>query len=200
MPMIDPFAGDMPVLDAPRVRLRALRDADIPALFDVFGDPETMRYWSWPALPALDDAARLLQRIHDGFRARTFLQWGIADRQTDTVIGTCTLFRLDLDHRRAEIGFALARTTWGRGLASEAVRAVLRFAFDELGLHRVEADADPRNARSLALLERLGFRREGLLRERYHVAGEIQDAVLLGLLAPEWRARLATEATGDALR
>ena len=62
----------------------------------------------------------------------------------------------------------------------------MQFAFEELGLHRVEADVDPRNARSLRLLERLGFQQEGLLRERYHVSGEIQDAALLGLLRTDW--------------
>jgi RimJ/RimL family protein N-acetyltransferase len=70
---------------------------------------------------------------------------------------------------------------------SEALRLLVDFAFGSLGLHRLEADVDPRNGPSLRLLERLGFRREGLLRERYHAQGEIQDSVILGLLAPEWQ-------------
>jgi RimJ/RimL family protein N-acetyltransferase len=68
---------------------------------------------------------------------------------------------------------------------------VLAFAFDTLALHRVEADVDPRNARSIRALERAGFEREGYLRERYHVGGELQDAVLYGLLRPHWAARRA---------
>jgi RimJ/RimL family protein N-acetyltransferase len=69
----------------------------------------------------------------------------------------------------------------------EAIAALLDLAFGRLGLNRIEADVDPRNERSLAVLERLGFRREGLLRERHIVAGEIQDSVMLGLLARQWR-------------
>ena len=69
---------------------------------------------------------------------------------------------------------------------SEAVPTLIAFAFGSMGLHRLEADVDPRNARSIRLLEREGFQREGLLRERYHVSGEIQDAALYGLLQPEW--------------
>jgi len=93
------------------------------------------------------------------------------------------------DHERAEIGFAVARSQWGRGLASEAVAELIAFAFERLQLHRLEADTEPRNERSLRLLERLGFRREGHLRERYYVDGERQDTVLLGLLRTEWAER-----------
>jgi RimJ/RimL family protein N-acetyltransferase len=75
----------------------------------------------------------------------------------------------------------------------EAVSAVLDYAFGTLGLHRIEADSDPRNDASMALLERLGFQREGFQRERYFDLGEIQDAVLFGLLAREWRERTDRE-------
>ena len=104
------------------------------------------------------------------------------------MVGTCTLAQLSPEHRRAEVGYALARAVWGRGYLAEVLPALLTFAFDTLDLHRVEADVDPRNAPSIRALERLGFRREGHLRERYHVAGEVQDAVLYGLLRREWAA------------
>jgi [ribosomal protein S5]-alanine N-acetyltransferase len=176
-------------LPAQRVELRWLEDADVPALFTVFSDPEVMRYWSW--LPYVDraEAARLLQDIRDLFRSRSLFQWGIARRSDGLVVGTTTLHRLDRAHRHAEIGFALGRAHWGQGLASEAVTALLGFAFDVLGLHRLEAGADPRNHGSIRLLERQGFRREGYLRERYHLGGEIQDEVFFGLLRHEWTGR-----------
>ena len=135
-------------------------------------------------------AGGLLREIHDHFRARTLFQWGIAPRAGGAVLGTCTLFRWEARHRRAEIGFALGRARQGKGFGTEAVGLLVAFAFQVLGLHRLEADADPRNEPSLRLLERLGFRREGYLRERYHVNGEVQDSVLLGLLRPEWEAGL----------
>ena len=91
------------------------------------------------------------------------------------------------DQPRAEIGYILGREHWGRGYAAEAQRRVVAHAFDDLGLHRLEADTHPDNAASSRSLERLGFRREGLLRERWEVAGEFSDSVLWGLLASEWR-------------
>ncbi|NJN64261.1 MAG: GNAT family N-acetyltransferase [Acidobacteria bacterium] len=180
------WSDDMPRLRAARLTLRPLIPADVPALFEVFGDSEVMRYWSRPPLASLADADALLHEIHEGFRTRSFLQWGIEIDDQDGIAGTCTLFRIERAHRRAEIGFALGRRHWGRGFASEAAARAVGFAFESLGLHRIEADADPRNARSLRLLEGLGFVREGILRERYHVNGEIQDAVILGLLRAVW--------------
>jgi ribosomal-protein-alanine N-acetyltransferase len=179
--------GDrLPTLVAPRVELRWLEDADTDALFGIFSDPEVMRFWSWLPFTERAQAAELLEEIRRHFQARTLFQWGIARRSDGRVIGTTTLHRLVNADRRAEIGFALARAEWGQGLASEAVSTALAFAFETLGLHRMEASADPRNAASIRLLERQGFQREGYLRERFHLGDEIQDDVLFGLLRREW--------------
>jgi RimJ/RimL family protein N-acetyltransferase len=177
----------LPTLTGERVHLRELLPSDVPALYAIFSDPRVMRYWSTPAYQDESEAVRLYERIQEGFRSQKLFQWGIAEGPD--LFGTCTLFHLDLVHRRGEIGYALAQRSWGKGLAKDAVTTVIEFAFETLDLHRIEADVDPRNARSLALLERLGFRREGCLRERYLVNGEIQDALLLGLLRPEWNAK-----------
>ena len=107
------------------------------------------------------------------------------------MIGTLTLFGFAPAHRRCEVGYALGRAHWGRGFVGEALEAAIRFAFETLDLHRLEADVDPRNPASMRALERAGFAREGFLRERYHVHGEIQDAVYFGLLRREWEARRA---------
>ncbi len=179
--------GDrLPTLGAARVDLRWLGPDDVPALFGVFSDPEVMRYWDSAPLADPEAAARLLRHIHDRFAARTLFQWGIARRSDDLVIGTCTLFNLDVANRRGEIGFALGRAHWGQGLASEAVGTLIGFAFGPLGLYRLEADADPRNTASLRTLERQGFRQEGYLRERFRVGDGTQDSVFLGLLRREW--------------
>lgn len=177
----------LPTLQGDGFVLRMLDDADVPALYEIFSDPEVMRYWSFSPFETLRDAERLLDEIRSSFKVRRLFQWGIAEAGDRKVVGTCTLFKLDAAHRRCEVGFAVARNAWGRGVGTRAVATALRFAFESLGVHRVEADADPRNERCLRLLERLNFKREGLLRERYHVGGELQDAVVLGLLHSEWR-------------
>jgi [ribosomal protein S5]-alanine N-acetyltransferase len=182
-----PHADRLPTLETPRLRLRWLTPDDVPALFAVFGDPTVCRYWSRPALPDLAAAAALQAEIATSFADRSLFQWGIARRDTGAIVGTCTLAALSADHARAEVGFALARACWGRGYVAEALPAMVRFAFGTLDLHRLEADADPRNAASIRALERAGFVREGYQRERYRMLGEWQDGVLFGLLRREWR-------------
>lgn len=181
------YGDRLPTLATERFLVRHLEEADAPALFDIFSDPEVTRYWSSPPLADREAARELLRQIQDFFQSRTLLQWGIAQRSTGRVIGTCTLAWLDAQNRRADLGFAVARQQWGEGVASEAVPAVLRFGFQALNLHRVEADVDPRNLASVRVLERLGFQREGFLRERYLLNGEAQDAWFYGLLRSEWR-------------
>lgn len=183
------MAGLLPRLDTKRLSLRALGSDDIPFLFAIFGDPEAMRYWSSPPMRELAEAEELLSKITGHAKAGTLFQWGIARREDDQVIGTATLFRIDPEHRRGEIGYVLRRDQWGRGLAHEALTALLGHAFDGRNLHRLEADIDPRNARSIRSVERLGFKLEGRLRERYFVGGDIQDSLMYGLLAEEWRSR-----------
>jgi len=158
----------------------------VDALHKVFADPAVMRYWSSPPLADKAAAKALLHEIRDYFVSGELYQWGIALADADRVIGTVTLAHIDRPHRRASVGFALATSAWGQGYATEAVTRLIEHAFDDLELHRLEADVDPRNEPSLGLLERLGFRREGLLRERYHLAGEVQDSVMMGLLRTEW--------------
>lgn len=184
----------LPTIDASRVSLRWMAEADIDALYTIFSNVEVMRYWSFPAIPNRDAAAVMLREIHDSFQKRSLLKWGIAQRTDDALIGTVTLYNFSFEHRRAELGYALDRAYWGQGYMHEALRALLGFAFDELHLHRIEADVDPRNGASIRTLERLGFQREGYLRERWQVGGEIQDALFYGLLRPDW---VAVASRGD---
>jgi RimJ/RimL family protein N-acetyltransferase len=175
----------LPTIETARLRLRWLEARDVPALFEIFGDAETVRYWSRPALQTLDEAAGFLAEIHGRFAGHSLYQWGVAKRDDDRVIGTCSLFSISAPHKRAEIGFAIHRAQWRQGYASEASGALVRFAFDALHLHRLDADVDPRNHASIRCLEGLGFQREGYARECYHVGDEIQDSVLYGLLSRE---------------
>ena len=179
----------LPTIETGRVRLRHLEESDTDSLFEIFSDREALRFWGFPPFNERAEAAKLLAEIHDYFRQKTLFQWGIAQKTDDKIIGTSTLFRLDEQSRRAEIGYILNRRHWGKGLAIEALTALLNFAFEKMNLHRIEADIEPRNAASVKTIERLGFRREGYLRERWIVGGEIQDSLFYGLLRSDWEKR-----------
>jgi RimJ/RimL family protein N-acetyltransferase len=173
---------EFPTLTTDRLVLRAVTDSDAPALFEIFSNPEVMRFWSRPPMESTEEAFSLVRDIEAGWNARTLLQWGVTLKSEDLVIGTCTLYRWDRTHRRAELGYVLRRDRWGSGLATEAVRAVLDFGFAEMKLHRIGADTDPRNAASARVLQRLGFQREGLQRQTYFHLGEWADSELWGLV------------------
>ena len=183
-------AAALPLLRGARVHLRAMRESDVPALFALQSDPVGMRYWSYPPLARIEQAQALFEKNDRAAHAGDLFPWVIATREADTMIGTCTLFAIDAGHRRGMIGYALARERWGVGYAQEALRQALDHAFGALGLLRIEADIDPRNAASIRLVERLGFAREGLLRERYRVGDDVQDSALYGLLARDYAAAL----------
>jgi RimJ/RimL family protein N-acetyltransferase len=177
-------------LAAQRVTLRFLTAADAPAIYGIFADRDVMRFWSRPPMVDPQEASSQVQDVCAGYRSGDALQLGIERNSDRTLIGTCTLFHFHWGSRRAELGYALARAAWGQGLMHEGLTALVTYAFDGLELNRIEADIDPRNGASARTLERLGFRKEGRLRERWMVNGEVSDTDLYGLLRIDWPARV----------
>ena len=165
-----------------RLLLRPLRETDALELFSIHSDPRVMRYWSTPPWESIEAAHENIARDLKAMAAGEYVQFGIERREDARLAGKCTLFNLAPKCKRAEIGYGLSSTHWGRGYAHEALSALVRFGFQELDLNRIEADVDPRNLRSLKLLERLGFTKEGQLRERWIVGGEVSDSAIFGLL------------------
>ena len=160
-------------LSTERLLLRPLRQSDAEALYAMFSDPLVMRYWSNPPWTSLDQARAFIESDISAMEAGEYLRLGIVRREDGALIGQCTFYQFLQQCRRAEMGYSQVATAWGRGFMHEALVALLRFGFEELGLNRVEADIDPRNAASARSLERLGFQREGLLGERWIVEGEV---------------------------
>lgn len=176
----------LPTLEAERLRLRPYLDTDADGLFDLYGDAAVTRYWSHPAWT--DPAqAHLYLSLRKDEPTTIVHAWAIADRQSNDLIGALTFFSISGAHARAEIGYSLLPRVQGRGLAAEALHAALNYGFETLKLYRIEADVDPRNLASIKLLEKLNFRREGFLRQRWRVNGEVCDSILFGLLKEDYR-------------
>ncbi|HYC03662.1 MAG TPA: GNAT family N-acetyltransferase [Azospirillaceae bacterium] len=169
-------------LKTERLVLRPLEVSDAEALFPVFSDPVSMRYWS--CLPHKDVAeTTAMLRGMVGTDDGTSRMWAVT---TDggRCLGWSSLF--GVRNRLGELGYILTPEARGRGYATEAVGAALAFGFGEWNLHRVAANLDPRNDRSAALLERLGFTREAVTRKDFLVGGIYYDSMIYGLLADEW--------------
>lgn len=178
---------DTLTLSTARLHLRPLVETDADGLWRVFSDPEVTRYWSSPPWESVARGHALIARDRVGMRAGEVLRLGLERRADGELLGFVTLFAFNDQCRRAELGYVLGRSAWGQGYMREALVALLDHGFTTLGLHRVEADTDPRNLASRRLLEQLGFVLEGTLRERWIVGDEISDTSLYGLLARDWR-------------
>jgi len=170
-----------------RLRLRPLHGGDAEALFAIFSDPQVMRYWSTEPWTSFDQAHTMIERDAAGMDSGEHLRLGLVRHEDGALLGTCSLFKIDRSNRRAEIGYALASTAWGQGYMHEGLKRLLDYGFNDLHFNRIEADIDPRNGNSARSLERLGFAREGLLRERWIVGLEVSDSALYGLLRRDWR-------------
>lgn len=173
-------------IQSERLHLRRLQLYDAGAIYEIFSSAEVTRYWSSPQMTELAEAETFIRQTHKGFTDDSLLQWGVIENDTDKLIGTCAFAGWDKTHRHVEIGFALHRKYWGNGYMKEVLGEFIPFGFKAFSFHRIEANVDPRNIASVKLLEHFGFIREGYLRERYHQNGEIQDAVIYGLLKREW--------------
>ena len=183
------YPSVFPVLTTDRLVLRETAPHDVEAVFAMESDPVAMRYWSRPPMQEMAEAQASVERAMTYFAARVGMRWSITRPGEDRLLGHVSLFNLHEPSDRGDIGYGLARANWGQGFMHEALSAVIEYAFGPLGLRRLEADVHPANAASLRAVERLGFRREGLLKERWQVGETISDSVLLGLLARDWRAR-----------
>jgi RimJ/RimL family protein N-acetyltransferase len=171
-----------------RLRVRPFRVDDLEAFVAYRGDPEVARYqtWSHYSMPDAEAFLHSQQDLELG-RPGEWLQLAIADRETDAVVGDCAVRVATNQPATAEIGVTLAQASQGKGLATEAVTAVVTELFERLGLHRVFAEADERNASVRRLLERLGFRCEARFVEADWFKGEWSTLLVYAVLEREWR-------------
>jgi RimJ/RimL family protein N-acetyltransferase len=175
-----------PTLHTKRLLLRPFGEADTDAIFALQSNSRVLRYWDSPPWKDRARADRFVatcrQMAQEGTGARL-----VVERVADGMfIGWCCLVQWSPDYRSATLGYCLAEPAWSQGFATEAARALLQWAFDSLGLNRVEAQTDSRNIASSRVLEKLGFLREGTLRQNCVVDGEVSDSSIYGLLRGDW--------------
>lgn len=175
-----------PPIESARLHVRLVVESDLPALLEVNGDKEVTKFLPYATWSSMTDADAWYKRMSGIQATGLALQFVVAEKQTGTAVGTCLLFRFEEASARAELGFVLGRAHWGTGYMGEALAALIDYAFGSMALRRLEAEVDPRNVSSGRLLQRLGFTKEGLLRQRWADKGEVKDVEVYGLLRHEW--------------
>jgi ribosomal-protein-alanine N-acetyltransferase len=176
---LDEAFATFPLLETPDLVLRAPRTTDAAALFEILSDAETTRYYDDDAYTDIAQADKQLSDWAWGFEHHRTIRWAITPRGQDTLIGTCGFYEIHPWHRRCGAGYELSRAYWRRGIMMEALGAIVQFGFERLELNRIHATAMPENTASIRLLEKLGFRCEGVLRgyERWGSKGYVDLAI-----------------------
>lgn len=175
-------------LTTERLLLRDLHPQDAPALLTIFSDPQTVEYTEWEPFQTLADADWLVNWARNAAQQqpRTVFVWGICSRDVEDtdLLGIATLTIGDPSLRQADIGYILNRSIWGRGIATEAIHAVIETGFKQLHLHRITAGCSPVNGASVRVLEKVGMRREGCLIQNKWEKGQWRDTAIFALISP----------------
>jgi len=162
---LDAVFQAFPRLETERFVLRQLHLSDAESLFAILSDEEVTRFYDDEAFTEVGQAREQIEAWARSFDAKRSVRWGIAQKTDDAVVGTCGYYGFHTWNSRGSIGYELARAYWRQGIMTEALAAIVGFGFREIGLNRIQAVVMPGNVGSERLLEKLGFRREGLLRE-----------------------------------
>lgn len=182
------LSDGFPSLETGRLTLRPLAGNDLDFIFRHFSDPEISRYLLDEEPVTTREQAQAIIDFYLSPPGKPYNRWVITRKPDGRPVGTCGYHKWQKRHHLAEIGYDLERASWGLGYMTEALRAALQFGFETLDLNRVEALVYPENEASIRLLERLGFQKEGLLRQSICQGGVYYDHWLLSLLKAEWSA------------
>ncbi|MFO1445104.1 GNAT family N-acetyltransferase [Bacillus sp. Bva_UNVM-123] len=176
-----------PILETDRLILRQVTKDDASSILKYLSDTDVMKYFGLEPFKSIDEALDEISWYQTIFENETGIRWGITLKDQDEVIGSCGFLNMVSQHFRSEIGFELSREHWGKGIAGEALKAVLTYGFEQMNLQRIEALIEPPNIPSQKLVERQGFRREGLLRSYEFTCGKFDDLYMYSLLKQEFK-------------
>jgi RimJ/RimL family protein N-acetyltransferase len=180
---------NLPTLETTRLILRKMTPSDAEAVFAYASDPEVTRHVVWDAHRSIEDSETFLRSVVGGYENAQAIDWGIVYKGNGRFVGGCGIAGWDPDHARAEVGYVISREYWGRGLVPEAVRAMLAFGFERLGLNRIEARCIAENAASARVMEKVGMTYEGTLRQREFIKGAPRDIKIYSVLKSEFSGR-----------
>lgn len=174
--------AQLPVLSTGRLRLRPLSLRDARDMFAYAGDPEVARYTTWEPHQSLEDSRRFLRAVLQQRFLGQPVPWGIVELHSGRLLGTAGFVSWRPEQRRAEVGYAIARSHWNQGYVTEAMRRILEFGWREMQLHRIEARCLTENGASERVMQKIGMRYEGILRGQIYFKGQFRDVKMYAIL------------------
>ncbi len=182
----------MPALKTDRLILRKMLVSDYRDMYDYSVRPETSKYLLWSPHESPRFSKKYLAYVQGEYREGRFYDFALEDQKTGKMIGTCGFTSFDLENNAAEVGYVLHPDYWGKGLAPEALKRLMRFGFSELRLHRLVARIMEENTASKRVAEKCGFRQESIHKEALLVKGEYRTICEFAILSQEYHERYHT--------
>lgn len=171
-----------PVIETERLILRRITLKDRQELLDIYSDEDVMRFYGIYPVTELETVENLILDYEDGYIGNSSIRWGIEIKETEQVIGTCGFHNFFRMFAKCEMGYELNKNFWNKGYMKEALIAIIEYAFNFMGMNRIEAQVYPENIPSFYLLEKMGFTKEGLLRECAYFRDKFQDLFMYSIL------------------
>lgn len=185
--MIDLENNDFPIsIETKRLILRKLKKIDVNDIYEIYSDEESSRYDDWEPMKDISRAEMLIANSIRYFDNKEALRYAIEPKLVNKVVGVACIYEFEEINNKCIIYFQISRQEWNKGYASEAVQALIKYAFEILQLNRIEAYVTPGNEESVKVLLKNGFVKEGLLREIEYYKDKYQDAIILGMLRKDW--------------
>ncbi|RPI74138.1 MAG: N-acetyltransferase [Ignavibacteriales bacterium] len=173
-----------PLIETERLLLRKVYETDVNEIFFLRSDERVMKYIDKEPAKSTDEALHFIKMINDLEKNNDAVTWALTMKGNDTLIGTICYWNIMKEHYRAEIGYLLRPEYWGKGIMQEAFSEVVKYGFEVLKLHSLEANVNPDNTASIKLLEKNNFVREAYFRQNYFYNGKFLDSAIYSLLTP----------------
>jgi [ribosomal protein S5]-alanine N-acetyltransferase len=172
-----------PELYTERLRLRRLTESDVDVMYAMRSHEAVMQYMDMRKTETYAEAKAKLEEMNADIDSNIGITWCISLLDHNDMIGYVSIWRIDAANYRGEVGYAISPNFWGKGFASEALAAVVKFGFSQLHLHSLEAIINPNNNGSAKVLEKQGFVREAHFKENYFFDGKFLDSVVYSKLS-----------------
>lgn len=179
-----------PVIETENLLLRKIIVEDIDVIFRIYSDEQIMKYFGREKMKSYSEAEMKYSQLTEDFESRKGIRWAISKKPDLKMIGSGGFWKIMKENFRAEIGYELLPEHWRKGIMTEALRAMIKFGFEVMKLHSIEANTDPENTASNRMLDKLGFKLEGHFRENFCFNGKYLDTYTFSLINENDKERL----------
>ena len=175
-----------PELESERLLFREIKLSDAKELFLIRSNDKVMKFMDTKRLESLEDSEKLIRSINESFKNKSGINWAIIEKSSNKMVGYFGFWRIIPEHCRAEIGYALNPKYWENGFMTETLKTLIKFGFDKINFHSIEANVNPGNISSIKLLEKIGFKKEAYFKENFLFNGKFLDSIIYSLLEKDF--------------